>query len=166
MKYAWPDGRQGTPSIGDATQAYQDAIKKADANGEYHGGCDGIDCGAFITRVMRDSGADPNYNWGPHNPKEGPTSSQQAYLDANTGGSNPKYKKIGAVTSTKDLQPGDIAIVNGGAQHTYMYVGPVSSHPSFLGDAASSSLCGYAPTANTTQFSESGSPFTWYRLIR
>ncbi len=166
MKYAWPDGRK-VSSINQATQAYQDATNKAVANKEYVGGCTGVDCGAFVTRVMRDSGADPNYNWGPKDSRQGNTLAQQAYLEANSSGPNAKYQKIGTVTSTKDLQPGDIAIVNGSAaEHTYLYVGPESNHPSFHGDAAAASQCGYAPTANVTYFSEGVDTFVWYRLIK
>jgi hypothetical protein len=148
MRYAWADGPHGL----DLKPEYAKAV--ADHPGQYSGGCDGADCGAFITRVMRDSGADPNYN-----DKEGNTVAQKAYMDAHPE----KYENLGTKTSTEGLQPGDIAIT--AETHTYMYVGPQSSHPNFKGDAASASLCTRSPNASNTYFVDAaGIPFTWYRL--
>lgn len=150
--YAWPDGRKGL----EMKPNYAAAIAKAQANGEYVGGNGnpGVDCGGFITRVMRDSGADPNYNWGPNNPREGNTIAQKAYMDANPD----KYRLIDNVTSTAQLQPGDIAI---NSTHTYMFTGAQTS--SFKGDSAAASLNDYAPTAN---YAYNFSSFSWYRLVK
>jgi N-acetylmuramoyl-L-alanine amidase len=155
--YAYADGRK-TLTMKDS---YALAINKAKAKGEYVGGqvYPGIDCGGFITRVMRDSGADKNYN-----SYEGPTPVQEKYMHLKPD----KYQEIGELNSIDKLQPGDIAINN---IHTFMYVGPESEHPNFKGNAASASLDDYAPTANVTYFVSTppdGSkvPFTWYRLIK
>lgn len=148
MDYSWEDGRKTLIM----KPSYKRAIDRA--HGEYIGGINypGIDCGGFVTRAMRDSSADKQYN-----SYQGPTSSQQQYMEEHPE----KYQKIGAVSNTGKLQPGDIAI---NSSHTFMYVGPTSDHPKFKGDAASASLDSYAPTANTTYFSNSNGSFTWYRL--
>ncbi len=151
MDYSWPAYHK-VPYI-TMKPSYAAAVTAAKANGEYIGGIKypGVDCGGFVTRVMRNSGADPNYNWGPKNPKQGPTSAQQAYMS-----SSPKYKKLGTQTSTAGLQPGDIAIND---THTYMYVGKQTG---FGGNSASASLDGRAPMASAAYFSN----FQWYRLIQ
>jgi N-acetylmuramoyl-L-alanine amidase len=148
--YAYEDGRK-TLTMKDTYKAAVDAAKK---NGEYIGGIayPGIDCGGFVTRVMRNSGADKDYN-----DYEGPTSQQQKYMDDHPE----KYEKIGAVSSVGKLKPGDIAV---NSQHTFLYVGPEASHPNFKGNAAASSLDDYAPTANNTYFSNGAGSFMWYRL--
>jgi N-acetylmuramoyl-L-alanine amidase len=153
FNFAYPDGRKTLTM----KATYATAIKAAQRRHEYVGGTKypGIDCGGFITRIMRDSGADKDYN-----AYQGPTSQQQKYMDDHPE----KYQKIGPVINTGKLQPGDIAITD---NHTYMYVGPESSHPSFKGNAASASWDDYAPTANNTYFADTHSqPFDWYRLIK
>ncbi len=158
INYAWPDYHE--PNFLTLKPAYKKAIDAAVSNNEYVGGLShpGVDCGGFITRVMRDSGADPNYNWGPDG-NEGNTTQQLAYLLAHPE----KYQNLGAQTNTSNLQPGDIAINTG---HTYMYVGTQSG---FHGNAASASVSfsgtsWRAPMASTTYFSDSHGSFTWFRL--
>lgn len=148
MKYAWPDGPHGlTPN-----KAYAQAI--ASHPKEYKGGCNGADCGAFVTRVMRDSGADKKYN-----EKECNTACQKAYMDAHPN----LYKNLGTKTSTAGLEAGDIAITAN--THTYMFVGDQSKHPEFKGNSASASLCQRMPNASNAYFKDvEGVPFTWYRL--
>jgi N-acetylmuramoyl-L-alanine amidase len=158
FNYAYSDGRK-TLTMKDT---YASAIRAAKARHEYIGGTKypGIDCGGFVTRTMRDSGADKNYNTLTNNGYGGPTGDQEAYMDAHPD----KYQKIGPVVNTGKLQPGDIAVTD---EHTYMYVGPESSHPQFKGNAASASWDDYAPTANNTYFADThGQPFNWYRLIK
>lgn len=157
IKYAWPTYH---PAVYCTERAsYHQAILKAKANGEYTGGdCDstniGVDCGAFVTRVMRDSGVDPDYNKG-----NGNTVTQQQYLDDMV--SKGKYEKVSA-HSTADLKPGDIAI---NSDHTYMYVG---TQPDFKGNSASASVGGSsgaywrAPMASAAYGIDG--EFTWYRL--
>jgi hypothetical protein len=154
INYAWPDYHE--PNYFEMKPAYKAAIDKAIKNNEYVGGLNhpGIDCGGFVTRVMRDSGADPSYN-----SANGNTDAQFSYLNAHPE----KYLKLGTLKSTKSLQPGDIAINHG---HTYIYVG---DQPNFHGNAASASVSfsGFswrAPMASTTYFSDSNGSFTWFRL--
>ena len=151
MKYAWPEDIHGMDKKGE----YSAANRKAVSKGLYYGGCDGVDCGAFVTRVMQDSGADPSYNKKPG----GATNVQEAYIKAHPE----KYKSLGTKTSTSGLQAGDIAITE---YHTFMYVGPVKDHPAFKNIVASASLCSRAPSSSGLDFNDyKGNPFRWYRLI-
>jgi hypothetical protein len=158
LHYAWPDYHSAPYTR--MRPAYASAIAKAQSNGEYVGGASGepgIDCGGFVTRVMRDSGADPNYNWGPNDGRQGPTTSQQAYMDAHPD----KYQKLSGINNdTSKLQPGDIAV---NSEHTYIFVG---RQKGFHGNAASASVAPPArsPMASTVYFSNSAGAFSWYRL--
>jgi hypothetical protein len=152
VKYAWPDYHKPPYLI--AKPEYSEAIQAAISRGEYVGGGShpGIDCGGFITRIMRDSGTDPDYN-----SYEGNTTLQKKYLDDHPE----KYQKLSGVTGTQDLQPGDIAI---NSTHTYMYVGNI---PGFNGNSASAS---YSSTGESWRSPMASSAygfteFTWYRLI-
>jgi hypothetical protein len=157
VKYSWPDYHKGPYTA--MKDEYKAAIDKAIANDEYVGGDDkpGIDCGGFITRVMRDSGADPNYN-----EANGPTTAQQKYMDDHPE----KYEKLGVVVDSPDsklkpgdLQPGDIAIHSA---HTFMFVG---NQPGFHGLIASASISPKrSPMAGNLYFSDSVGDYTWYRL--
>lgn len=115
--YAWPDvyPRPHTKK----KPEYDAAIKQALANGEFVGGkpgLPGVDCGGFVTRVMRDSGVDPEYN-----SAQGNTTAQAAYLAGSS-----KYMEVKPEVIT-DLEPGDIAVRavgwGGGIGHTYIYAG-------------------------------------------
>ncbi len=150
--YAWPDYKEGNF---DMKPAYETAVKTAQANGEYIGGLSypGVDCGGFVTRVMRNSGLDPEYN-----NKNGNTTYQLQYMEDNPQ----KYQKLTGVTGVENLQPGDIAIRDGGpgGGHTYIYVGSI---PGFNGNAASASLDTRAPMADiASEFTT----YAWYRLIK
>ncbi len=153
IKYSWPEHHQA--DYLKLKPEYQVAIQRAVSKHEYVGGGahPGVDCGAFVTRVMRDSGADPSYNQA-----NGDTIAQKDYMDAHPE----KYQKLQGVSGTNNLQPGDIAI---NSSHAYMYVG---NQDDFKGDAASASFGGTgggwrAPMAsNTYGFSE----FNWYRLVQ
>lgn len=155
--YAWPD-YYPEPYL-KRKQAYAKAVTQAQKRGEYIGGTvggeAGIDCGGFITRVMLDSGYEPEYN---SNGKGGATgdpnspSTQWGWLDKNWQKLNPK--------STKDMEPGDVAI---NADHTYIYVGKVDG---FNSVTASSSYSpdgsgGRSPMAGRETVP--GTDFTWYR---
>ena len=158
INYAWPDYHP--PPYCREKSSYKQAIEAAADRGEYTGGtCTiggtwvGVDCGAFITRVMRDSGADPKYN-----KYEGTTIAQQKYLDEQV--SSGKYERLN-VRGTSDLKPGDIAI---NSEHTFMFVG---SQPGFRGNTASASFSSTgsswrAPMANTE--ASGYASFSWYRL--
>lgn len=129
--YAWPTY---SGSRSDPKPEYQKALDAAAKDGQYIGG--GVtDCGAFVTRVMIDSGFEPNYNYagkvsdGAANTYAG----QLPWLKANWQKVNPK--------STKDLQPGDVGISH---DHTFVYVGKVDG---FNDVFASASLGGRVPMA-------------------
>lgn len=153
IKYAWPDYYEAPYLI--MKPSYKTAIDAALKRGEYVGGGQypGIDCGGFVTRVMRDSGADPDYNKYQSN-----TDEQIRYLNDNPQ----KYQKLTNVTGIQDLQPGDIAI---NTTHTYLYVGDV---PGFNGNSASASIS-FTGTGWRTPMASNADNFTgysWYRLIR
>ena len=163
INYAWPDYHPAPYLV--YKDSYRAAITKAQAAGEFVGGLNnpGVDCGGFITRVMRDSGADPNYNWGPRNPKEGGTTAQKAYMDAHPE----KYQNLGPQTEITGLQPGDIAINDG---HTFMWVG---KQPNFNGVTASASVSfkgnrpdasWRTPMASSIYWRDDNGAFIWYRL--
>lgn len=160
VNYSWPDYHEA-PYL-TLKPVYETAIQKALSdhigtdgknypNGEYIGdkSCPGVDCGGFVTRVMRDSRADVDYN-----AYQGPVTSQRKYLDDHPE----KYQKINGVKSTSELIPGDIWI-NSSASHTYMYVGTIDG---FGGNSASASQCGRSPMASAAY----GLNETWYRLIK
>lgn len=110
LNLAWPTNKGMTPK-----QEYLDALRK------YNPGVNGADCGVFISTVMKASGADPNY------PVSG-TNIQENYVRSHPE----KYDVVNSVSSTADLQPGDILIVNAGSGagadgHTYIFVGPQSN---------------------------------------
>lgn len=176
-QYSWPDycradtrncdNRPAGKDMDWATTPkpeYKAAITKAQqAGGEYDGDpCTGednplahnsaIDCGAFTTRVMRDSGADPEYN-----KERGNTTAQKTYLEeaARAG----KYK---LVPGSEELLPGDVAIKDG---HTFFYVGDAMKTyiPEWNGGiAASASQCERAPMASGN---DTRSDYSWYRII-
>lgn len=101
----------------------------AAAISQYNGGQrkDGADCGVFVATVMRASGADPNY------PPIG-TAVQRDYVRSHPE----KYTIIENPSSTADLQPGDVLVVNNGSRHhTLIYVGPQGGAKNF--DQASAS---------------------------
>lgn len=165
VNYSWPDYHQ--PNYCNEKPSYKQAMGSANAAGQYIGGtCTiggtwiGVDCGAFVTRVMIDSGADPGYNYGGSlSNGAGNTLQQQKYLDEQVA--KGKYNKLSGVTGTGQLQPGDIAI---NTVHTYMFVG---TQPGFNGNSASSSFSEFgtswrAPMASPAYgFGE----FAWYRLV-
>lgn len=152
--YAWHEWmgnvKQGKAAT-DATQEYQDATARTRSTpGMYVGGIShpGIDCGGFVTQLIRDSGYDKAYNY---DGKGGPTSMQEQWTKEN-------WQTLGASATidVSSLQPGDVAINNG---HTFIYVGEVEG---FEAKIASASLDDRAPMADTAQ--QANQPgFTWYR---
>lgn len=183
---------QGSDTARNATEAYKQAVVEAlDRGNDYVGGgsdCGynaGIDCGGFVTRVMRDSGLDPNYNSGLSSVARG----QRPYLEDNTvqeidakqmreqeqekvcnpnpaaEGEQVKYARVINVETTDDLCPADIWI-NHSESHTYIHVGTIEG---FEGDKAGASIstgdggcAGWrAPMAGTTY----GFDQYWYRKL-
>lgn len=112
---------------------YHQAVMAAMERGEYIGPRDnpGVDCGAFVTRVMRDSGADPTYN-----EKNGNTWDQLQYVI-----NSPKYTEV-KPTNTGDLRPGDVAIratpdgTGGRGNHTFIFVGIDSNGESYFSNGS------------------------------
>lgn len=150
VNYAWPDYHP--PNYLEMKPSYAEATKTAQAEGKYVGGGNhpGIDCGGFVTRVMQNSGLDPNYN-----SAKGPTEAQEQYMK-----NHPELYEQIHPKSTADMQPGDIAINN---DHTYMYVGTVSGFNSNTA-SASFSTSGHswrAPMAGKE--TPADSDFRWYR---
>lgn len=116
-------------------------------------GVRGIDCGGFVTTLMRESGYDPDYNPGKGaTGSPGDPNSQWGYLEKN-------WEKI-TVNSTSDLRPGDVAI-NG--QHTFLYVGEIEGFNDVFASASFSSdgSGGRAPMAGQGDALTGG--YNWYR---
>ncbi len=148
LAYAWPE--QGHQPPTEKMPAYAAAITKAKAEGQYVGN-DGVDCGGFVTRLMIDSGFEPNYNYagklsdGAANVASG----QLPWLQANWQPVN--------VASTADLRPGDVG-VNSGATHTYVYVGQVPGFSKPIASASNGERAPMASGANTMD-----PDYSWYR---
>lgn len=146
--YAWPDYRSSdvTP-----TADYQKAIDITRADGRYVGGTiyPGIDCGGFVTILLRDSGFEPGYNY---SGRGGNTVYQYEWAQANM-----QVLGQGNEIDVADLQPGDVA--NDRSTHTFMWVGPVDGfEPTNI---ASASLDERAPMAGRENPTEAR--WTWFR---
>ncbi len=130
-KWAWPNylGKGYTKKM----PAYEEYINTKAA---YKGGCNGVDCGAFVSNIMRASGWDPNY-------VQAGTISQRVYLAQH-------WNKV----SPDSLQLGDVGIKIG---HVILYVGNI---PGFNSNTASASLCTRAPMAGADK---NLAQYTWYR---
>ena len=148
-RYAWPEKTVRT----DKKPEYAEAIEKAKSENRYIGdSClgGGVDCGAFVTTILNDSGFDKNYNYGGENGKAGPTIVQRAWAEAN-------WQTLGNGSSINvaDLKPGDVAHSKG---HTFVYVGSIDG---FDSNIASASQCEYAPKAGGESLTSPG--VTWFR---
>jgi hypothetical protein len=165
LNYAWPDYHHA-PYCPEK-DAYKAAIQSAANSGQYVGGtCTiggtwvGVDCGAFVTRLMIDSGTYTGYNYGGKlSAGAGNTIQQQQYLDQQVAAG--KYIKLSNVNGTPDLRPGDIAI---NTVHTYIFVGHVEG---FNGNSASASFSSTGESWRAPMASPAygfGGEFTWYRL--
>lgn len=158
MSYAWPDYRN--PTIGSRPpeqDGWTKAWQTAKSAGLYVGGIKypGIDCGGFTTRLLIDSGFEPNFNYAG---KGGPTSVQEKWMKENWTflGNGSKVKVGGDLSDPAVLRTGDIAV---NVDHTFIYVGKVTG---FGSEIASASLDSRAPMADTQQNATAAS-FNWYR---
>lgn len=143
---AWPSGGHGTQKS-DATQAYQTTMPTA--LGADPGNDAWSDCGVFVATVMRSSGADPSYF------KRG-TPSQISYLQQHST----MYKDLGVVTSSAQVQPGDIFI---NSSHTFIYVGKQPSG----NEVTEASWGDHVPQLdNPLYFTNLGENFHAFRLIK
>ena len=144
LKLAWPTKHDPplTP-----TPAYVEAMNKYNPGALSRDG--GADCGAFVGTVMRTSGVDKNY-------PEASTSAQLEYAKQHPE----KYAVLAAITSTADMQPGDILVTS---NHTFIFVGKQSNG----NDQASASQgdrmpnLGKATTTDTT-----GKAYSRIRVIK
>lgn len=162
LKYAHPKKYQISDHMTTPTDAYRDAIARAKANGQYTGdSClgGGIDCGAFVTRLMIDSGWEPNYNFSGQISKgaSNTTGGQLPWLGKNWDrlGTGDRMEVCDDTSRPSCLRPGDVAI---NATHTYVYVGHIEGFDSVV---ASASQCGKAPSAGWE--SPTDANFVWYR---
>lgn len=137
---------------------YEAAVKAAQKKGLYVGGCTGggeckpgIDCGGFVTLLIRNSGHESGYNY---NGKGGNTVKQKEWLDEN-------WTRLGngASISSGSLKAGDVAMQPG---HTFAYVGDVGE--GFKSKIASASIGpGSWRTPMAGLESVTDPSITWYR---
>ena len=138
--WVWPTYRKGTLRT-------SDYAKYMDNEATYTGatcadGAKGVDCGAFVSNIIRASGWDSNYPLGP-------TSTQSSWLANN-------WKKIEDI---KSLKLGDVGIKPG---HVILYIGDIAG---FGSKTASASDCRgpnrRAPSVGSPN--ENLNQYTWYR---
>jgi N-acetylmuramoyl-L-alanine amidase len=151
INYAWPTYRgRGTKDSVIKKSTYEAAIVAAKKAGKYTGdSCfgGGVDCGAFVTRVMQDSGADPSYGGG------GNTLYQERHMREKSA----LYEQVHPKT-TADLSRYQFAIaINDG--HTYLYIG---KHDGFETLIASASQCMRAPMAGKEMVADPS--YNWFVL--
>jgi len=154
LSYAWPE-YHAKPYVQKKPE-YETAVRKADDENIYtgdpcHGG--GVDCGAFVTLLVVNSGFDPAYNHGGKRSEgAGNTSAQAAWASKN-------WETIGtgSTINVADLRAGDVAISDG---HTFIWVGEIEG---FQTKIASASQCGRAPMAGTESPTSSDPTLKWYR---
>jgi hypothetical protein len=154
LSYAWPEYHP-KPYVQKKPE-YETAVRKADDENIYtgdpcHGG--GVDCGAFVTLLVVNSGFDPAYNHGGKRSEgAGNTSAQAAWASKN-------WETIGtgSTINVADLRAGDVAISDG---HTFIWVGEIEG---FQTKIASASQCGRAPMAGTESPTSSDPTLKWYR---
>lgn len=147
--YAWPTYKGNTLEM---QPAYETAVADARSQGLYVGdgrGAWGVDCGVFVTLLVRDSGFDKGYNY---DGDGGNTTYQYKWTEENWENLGPA-SQIDPAT----LQPGDVA--NDESNHTFIYIGEVEG---FEADIASSSWGQRAPMADPMQ-SPTQSGYTWFR---
>lgn len=109
IHFAWPDKRDGQKSKAQAKPEYQDAMPRLNGS---TGHDEWSDCGVFVATCVAQAGVDPSF------PKR-LTTTIMAYMRAHPE----KYDMVENVTSTAQLQPGDI-IVN--VHHIMIFVGKQS----------------------------------------
>ena len=158
LKYAWPE-YHAAPYANNKPE-YQDAMVKAKESGQYVGGGTngqiGVDCGAFVTRLLIDSNFEPKYNHsGKSSEGAGPTGTQEAWAQKN-------WSKVGTGSSinTAELQPGDVAFSPG---HTFVYVGTIPGFDSKIASASFSTTGESWRSPMAGKESLTRGDVTWYR---
>ena len=133
--WVWPEYH--SPPFTERKPAYAEYM---DSQTSYHP-CDGIDCGAFVSNIIKASGWDANYPLCS-------SSCQSSWLSSN-------WEKV----SVGSLKLGDVGIKSG---HVILYIGSISG---FSSKTASASSCTgvhkRAPTAGSPN--ENLNNYTWYR---
>ncbi|HSX15589.1 MAG TPA: hypothetical protein VLF40_02255 [Candidatus Saccharimonadales bacterium] len=113
----------------------------------------GIDCGGFVTRVFRDSGADPNYN-----ANDGNVVAQYGYVYSHPD----LYQKV-VNPSKSNLKPGDI-FFESNLGHTYIYMG-ANGYPGYDSVSASFSTTGQSWRTPMASNAYDISSSIWYRPL-
>lgn len=150
IEYAWPTG-DAAPQL-ELKPEYATATVAADEAGQYVGGPpDGVDCGAFVTRLLVNSGFEPAYNFGGvlADGAGNVSGGQAPWVRAN-------WDRV-TVSGTQDLKPGDVAIQSN-LRHTFVFIGDV---PGFNKQIASASLGERSPRAGGED--PLASNIEWYR---
>lgn len=150
LAYAWPTYRGRTT---EKKNEYEEAVSSAISQGKYVGSCRGVDCGAFVTILLNNSGWDPAYNSSGKGGNTGSCSNpstQWGYLCENW-----TLVGRGNTIDTASLQPGDVAMYDG---HTFVYVGNIEGFESTI---ASASQCNRAPMAGKESITDPR--VHWYR---
>ena len=153
LKYAWKElhHEPRTQRKDDYVAAIDTAVKEGRYTGNPSGGDEslrGVDCGAFVTTLLYDSGFDKTYNY---DAKGGGTVHQLQWAILNwqlLGYANRTYQPDGSKFTDDKLQPGDVAFSLG---HVWVYVGEING---FESKYASASYGEKAPSA-------AGEGFDW-----
>lgn len=152
--YAWPDHQD---YYVEKKPEYETAVTQAKDDRRYTGdGCfgGGVDCGAFTTLLITNSGHDPEFNHGGEISRgAGNTVNQQDWADTN-------WEKVENIVGSDninvaDLRAGDVAFSPG---HTFVFVGDVEG---FETQIASASQCGRAPMEGLEN--PTAGNVVWYR---
>lgn len=126
----------------------------------YIGGCNGKDCGGFVTTMIQESGWDPNYN-----SKKGTVSGGQLpYLQSSSEWELIYPANTGSPRDiTQDLLPGDVAI-SAEKGHTFLFTGQIAG---FQYPAASASYAECDPYLYRAPMAAhemlEASQYNWYR---
>lgn len=149
-KLAWNNSKQ--ENFGKIKPEYEQSLKD---NGWSTSLSYAQDCGHFVTAIMHSSGVDKEF-------PAGGTSNMESYMS-----SSKKYEKVTA-TSTSDLKPGDILVVNmgggaGASGHIYMYIGDTTGDDGKTYDSASASLSQYTGIYTNAFLSDSRGAYSIFR---
>lgn len=149
-RYAWPDKK--TPVYTERTKDYAEAIEARPASvwGQQDYGVPGIDCHAFVSTLIINSGVDPDYS----KDRAGVTSGALGYLKNNKD----KWELVNSSWTTplddeSKLTPGDIALSSCSStpyekcKHTYVYIGEVEGFETHIASASTGKSSSRAPAA-------------------
>ncbi len=173
LKYAWPEWKGDV--YHEAMPDYAAVVKERQARSAYVGGCNGEDCGGFVTTLLQESGYETGYNYLYASGIKG-SGTVKSSCDSGLKVCQWRWVKEHWTLLNKDenteidtgiLQAGDVAIVPRG--HTFIYVGDI---PGFdeknHSGIASASYCDRMPMAGTENLVRDNKKFgggvvLWYR---